>query len=168
MFASVCHIKVCCCSVGLISNPVSCIGAVISEYEVKRGWNLTQVGHFLMSNLAGVFDYICSPPPGCCLCFYIYIVIFHGIQLVVTVLSHRCNSRADSEEAKVKSHASSETQPTQASWHNAPPTRKTAAPMCRRKHRTPGDLVSVFFRSICPHGWLKGELRSTLQSSWWW
>ena len=37
---------------------------------------------------------------------------FRGIQLVVvTVLSHRCNSRTDSGEAKVESHASSETQP---------------------------------------------------------
>ena len=39
---------------------------------------------------------------------------FRGIQLVVTVLSHRCNSRTDSGEAKVESHASSETQPNQA------------------------------------------------------
>uniref|UniRef100_A0A4W5P9Y0 SH3 domain binding glutamate rich protein n=1 Tax=Hucho hucho TaxID=62062 RepID=A0A4W5P9Y0_9TELE len=36
------------------------------------------------------------------------------IQLVVTVLSHRCNSRADSGEAKVNSHAYSETRPRQA------------------------------------------------------
>ena len=34
--------------------------------------------------------------------------------LVVTVLSHCCNSRTDSGEARVESHASSETQPTQA------------------------------------------------------
>ena len=39
---------------------------------------------------------------------------FHGIQLVVTVLSHRCNSRTDSGEAKVVSRASPETQPNQA------------------------------------------------------
>uniref|UniRef100_A0A8C8F818 SH3 domain-binding glutamic acid-rich protein n=1 Tax=Oncorhynchus tshawytscha TaxID=74940 RepID=A0A8C8F818_ONCTS len=36
------------------------------------------------------------------------------IQLVVTVLSHRCNSLADSGDAKVNSHASSETRPRQA------------------------------------------------------
>jgi hypothetical protein len=36
---------------------------------------------------------------------------FHVIQLVVTVLSHRCNSHTDSGEAKVESHASPETQP---------------------------------------------------------
>ena len=39
---------------------------------------------------------------------------FRGIQLVVTVLSHCCNSRLDSEEAKVESRASSETRPNQA------------------------------------------------------
>ena len=43
---------------------------------------------------------------------------FRGIQLlVVTVLSHRYNSRTDSGEAKVESHASSETQPNQAALH---------------------------------------------------
>ncbi|XP_064879539.1 upstream stimulatory factor 1-like isoform X4 [Oncorhynchus nerka] len=36
------------------------------------------------------------------------------------------------------------TQPSRtASSHNAHLTRKPAAPMCRRKHRTPGDRVSV-------------------------
>jgi hypothetical protein len=40
--------------------------------------------------------------------------IFCDIQLVVTVLSHRCNSRTDLGEAKVESHASSETRPRQA------------------------------------------------------
>ena len=50
---------------------------------------------------------------------YIYIFLnptqFRGIQLlVVTVLSHRYNSRTDFGEAKVESHASSETQPNQA------------------------------------------------------
>ena len=35
------------------------------------------------------------------------------VQLVVTVLSHCCNSRTDSGEAKVESHASSETRPCQ-------------------------------------------------------
>jgi hypothetical protein len=36
------------------------------------------------------------------------------------------------------------TQPSRtASWHNSHPTRKLATPMCRRKHHTPGDLVSV-------------------------
>ena len=35
-------------------------------------------------------------------------------QMVVTVLSHRCNSRTDSGETKVKSRASSETQPSRA------------------------------------------------------
>jgi uncharacterized ion transporter superfamily protein YfcC len=40
---------------------------------------------------------------------------FLGIQLlVVTVLSHHCNSRTYSREAKVKSYASSETQLNQA------------------------------------------------------
>jgi hypothetical protein len=39
---------------------------------------------------------------------------FRGIQLVVTVLSHRCNSHTNSGEAKVESHASSETQPNKA------------------------------------------------------
>jgi hypothetical protein len=39
---------------------------------------------------------------------------FCGIQLVVTVLSHRCNSHTDSGEAKIESHASSKTQPNQA------------------------------------------------------
>ena len=38
----------------------------------------------------------------------------HGIQLVVTVLSHCCNSRTDSREGKVESRESSETQPNQA------------------------------------------------------
>ena len=32
---------------------------------------------------------------------------------------------------------------SRASWHNAHWTRKPAAPMCRRKHRTPGDRVSM-------------------------
>ena len=40
---------------------------------------------------------------------------FRGIQLlVVTILSHRYNSRTGSGETKVESHASSETQPNQA------------------------------------------------------
>ena len=40
---------------------------------------------------------------------------FRGIQLlVVTVLSHRYNSRTDAGEVKIESHASSETQPNQA------------------------------------------------------
>ena len=40
---------------------------------------------------------------------------FHGIQLlVVTVLSHRYNSRTGSGETKVERHAYSETQPNQA------------------------------------------------------
>ena len=53
--------------------------------------------------------------------FYLFIATFthfspqfHDIQLVVTVLSHRCNSHMDSGEAKVESRASSETQPNQA------------------------------------------------------
>ena len=76
---------------------------------------------------------------------FFFLPLFHGIQLVVvTVLPHRCNSRTDSGEAKVESHTSPETQPNQAaSWHNAHPTRKPAAPMCQRKHRKPSDLVSV-------------------------
>jgi hypothetical protein len=59
-------------------------------------------------------------------------------QLVVTVLSHHCNSRTDSGEVKVKSRASSKTQPRQARL-----TQKPAAPMCRRKHCTPGNRVSL-------------------------
>ena len=40
---------------------------------------------------------------------------FRGIQLlVVTILSHRYDSRTGSGETKVESHASSETQPNQA------------------------------------------------------
>jgi hypothetical protein len=40
---------------------------------------------------------------------------FRGIKLVVvTVLSHRCNSSMDSGETRVESHESSETQPNQA------------------------------------------------------
>ena len=39
---------------------------------------------------------------------------FCQIHLVVTVFSHRCNSRTDSGEVKVRSHASSETRPCQA------------------------------------------------------
>jgi hypothetical protein len=39
--------------------------------------------------------------------------IFCDIQLVVS-LSHRCNSSTDLGKAKVESHASSETQPCQA------------------------------------------------------
>ena len=40
---------------------------------------------------------------------------FRGIQLlIVTILSHRYNSRTGSGETKVESHASSETQPNQA------------------------------------------------------
>ena len=42
---------------------------------------------------------------------------FHGIQLfflVITILSHRYNSRTGSGETKIESHASSETQPNQA------------------------------------------------------
>ena len=36
------------------------------------------------------------------------------------------------------------TQPSStASWHNTRLTWKPATPMCRRKHRTPGDCVSV-------------------------
>jgi hypothetical protein len=36
------------------------------------------------------------------------------------------------------------TQPCRtASWHNAHLTQKPAAPMCRRKHRTPGDRISM-------------------------
>ena len=53
--------------------------------------------------------------------FYIYLFNytpfspqFSGIQLVVTVLSHRCNFRTYSGEAKVESCASSETQPSEA------------------------------------------------------
>ena len=51
--------------------------------------------------------------------FYIYFPPFfspqfRGIQLLVTVLSHRRNSGMDSGEAKVKSRASPETQPNQA------------------------------------------------------
>ena len=46
--------------------------------------------------------------------------------------------------AKVESHASPETQPSRtAFWHNARVTWKQATPMCRRKHRTPGDRISV-------------------------
>ena len=55
---------------------------------------------------------------------YYFIIIFYfltpfspqfcGIQLVVTVLFHCCNSCTDSGEAKVESRASSETQPNQA------------------------------------------------------
>jgi hypothetical protein len=40
--------------------------------------------------------------------------------LVVTVLSHRCNSRTDSAEAKVESHASYETRPCQATLLASP------------------------------------------------
>jgi hypothetical protein len=32
-----------------------------------------------------------------------------------------------------------------ASWHNAYLTWKPATPMCRRKHRTPGDRVSLHY-----------------------
>ena len=39
--------------------------------------------------------------------------LFRGIQLVVTVLSQRCNSRMDSGEEKVESRVSSKTQPSQ-------------------------------------------------------
>ena len=39
---------------------------------------------------------------------------FCDVQLVVTVLSYRCNSPTDSGEVKVDSHASSETLPCQA------------------------------------------------------
>ena len=70
---------------------------------------------------------------------------FCHIHLVVTVLSHRCNFRMASGNMKVESRASSNTTPPNytASWHNAHLSRMPAAPMCRRKQRTPGDLVSV-------------------------
>ena len=73
-------------------------------------------------------------------------IVVLPLQLVATVLSHRCDSRTDSGEANVESCASSETQPNQAALllhTNAHLTRKPAAPMCWRKHRTPGDRVSV-------------------------
>ena len=41
-------------------------------------------------------------------------VLFIDSQLVVTVLSHHCNSLTDSGEAKVENHVSSETRPRQA------------------------------------------------------
>ena len=77
--------------------------------------------------------------------FISFLPQFCDIQLVVTVLCHRCNSRTDSGEAKVESHASSETQPNQAALllDTMPTTQKPAAPICRRKHRTPGDRVCV-------------------------
>ncbi|KAM9568555.1 uncharacterized protein ACWYII_016781 isoform 2-T2 [Salvelinus alpinus] len=76
------------------------------------------------------------------------------------LLSHCCNSRMDSGEAKVESRASSETRLCQATLlldtmpaapmpaapmpaSPKPASPKPAAPMCRRKHRTPGDHVSV-------------------------
>jgi hypothetical protein len=53
----------------------------------------------------------------CYVCFVLlppFSLQFRDIQLVVTVLSHCCNSPTDSGEAKVESHASSETWPCQA------------------------------------------------------
>ena len=57
-----------------------------------------------------------------CIFLYIFLYIFFlktfspqfcGIQLIVTVLSRRCNSHTDSGEAKVESCESSKTQPNQ-------------------------------------------------------
>ena len=49
------------------------------------------------------------------------------------------------------------TQPSRtAAWHNAHPTRKPAAPMCRRKHRTPGNRVSVHCARPATVGWPVG------------
>ena len=62
---------------------------------------------------------------------------FHGIQLVVAILFHRCNSCTDSGEAKVKSHASSETQLLLDTMPAQPGLT------CWTKHRTPGDRVSL-------------------------
>jgi hypothetical protein len=47
---------------------------------------------------------------------YFFYPLFHGKQLflVATILSHRYNSRTASGETKVESHASSDTQPNQA------------------------------------------------------
>jgi hypothetical protein len=72
---------------------------------------------------------------------------FCGIQLlVVTVVSHRYNSRTDSGEAKVERHASSKTQPNQAALilNTAciqPGSQPHQCVGCF--HCTPSDLVSV-------------------------
>jgi hypothetical protein len=54
---------------------------------------------------------------------------FRGIQLVVTVLSHRCNSCKDLGEAKVESRASSEKTPytwlASARWEKHIPAGQT-------------------------------------------
>ena len=71
---------------------------------------------------------------------------FCEIQLVVSVLSHRCKSLTDSGEAKVESHASSETQPNQAALlylTQCSLNLEAGRTMCRMNHRTPGDHISV-------------------------
>jgi hypothetical protein len=49
---------------------------------------------------------------------YLFILILFSPQLVVTVLSHRCNFRMDSGEAKVESRASSKHNPTKTHCFN--------------------------------------------------
>jgi hypothetical protein len=72
---------------------------------------------------------------------------FHGIQLVVIVLSHGCNSHTDSGEVKVECCASSETRPSQAALllDNARLTRKPTAPSVRR------NTVHLATVSVCMH-----------------
>jgi hypothetical protein len=71
---------------------------------------------------------------------------FRGIQLlVVTILSHRFNSRTGSGETKVESHASSKTQPNQAKPHCFL-TQRASNPEASHTNVSglgPGDLVSV-------------------------
>ena len=47
-------------------------------------------------------------------CFIFVLPNFRDIQLVIIVLSHRCNSPTDLGEANFESHAFSETKPCQA------------------------------------------------------
>ena len=65
--------------------------------------------------------------------------------MVVTVLSHRCNSRTDSGEAKVESHASSETQPSQA----APTCQAVLNPEASRTNVSEETLSSWRPESAC-------------------
>ena len=51
-----------------------------------------------------------------------------------------------------------------ASLHNALLRRKSAVPMCRRKHRTPGDRVSMHVAS-CDTAWYQTRICSNAASN---
>jgi hypothetical protein len=105
---------------------------IVTYPKDKKLWKNYLYSIFIESPISVFILYFCYDP---------FFSQFRGIQLVVTVLSHHCNSRTDSGEMYILRNT---TQPSRtASWHNAHLTRKPAAPMCRRKHRAPGDCDSM-------------------------